>query len=438
MQAVVPKPPHPPPDGRRGTAAPEEMVRAELVRILQSSAFRGSHRSQEFLSYVVEKALVPQLSDLKERHIAMELFDRPPTANLAEDTIVRVTAREVRRRLQQFYASPEGAGARLQIHLSPGSYVPEFQRLETELDVARDMEAGGSGATAPLQAAGRRPILSSAAWVVASAVFLGALAWAFWQRADASQETAFAELFWRPVTVSGQEVLIGIPHPIVYQPSLRAVQESARRQPPQEIPLQRPLVLRPDELNGADFVPVQDQFVAFGDLLAASHLHAMMALRQKRVRLRSASKIDPADLKEAPTILIGAFSNSWTLELGRNLRFRFGHTRDGRACILDTAAPGRLWALPTLTSDSAADQDYLLITRLRSGQWGQPAVLVAGLKQFGTAAGGQLLSNPQQLGEVLRAVENVRWVEANLQLVLEVRVMGNTPSPPQLVAWHVW
>ncbi len=437
MQAAIQKFPPTGLNAGHRASPPKEMVRCELERILQSSAFRGSHRSQEFLRYIVEKTLVPQLSDLKERHIAVELFGRPPAANLAEDTIVRVTAREVRRRLQQFYASPEGAGAVLQIHLSPGSYVPEFELVEPGIEVLRPIaeEKGEGAAPRPSR---RRLFPRLAAWALAPAVIAVVLAWPELREAGASREAALAESFWRPVIHSGEEIVIGIPHPIVYQPSLRALRESARRQPAQEIPFQRPLALRPEELNGADFVAVQDQYVAFGDLLAASHLHAMMAVRQKRVRLRSASKINPADLKEAPSIQIGAFSNSWTLELGRDLRFRFSRTQDGRSCILDTATPGRFWALPTLTSDSAADQDYLLITRLRSGRWGQPAVLVAGLKQFGTGAGGELLSNPRRLGEVLRSIGDVRWPEANLQIVLETRVMEKTPSAPQLVAWHVW
>ncbi len=437
MQAALPKSPSTAPNGRHETPVSEDLVRSELDRILQSAAFRGSHRSQGFLRYVVEKKLCSQLNDLKERHLAVELFDRSPSANLAEDTIVRVSAREVRRRLQQYYASAEGAGALLQIHLPPGSYVPEFRRPESKLEQVRDL-AGGNGEPAAPQPAKRRHLPSWSAWALASITILGLVGWASWRKAGVSPEAAFAERFWRPVMNSKGEVLIGVPHPIVYQPTVRALRESAKRQPPQEIPLQRPLALHPDELSGADFVAVQDQYVAFGDLLAVSHLHAMLARQKKSARLRLAGKIDPADLKETPSIQIGAYSNPWTLELGRNFRFRFSRTQDGRSCILDTANPGRFWALPTLVSDSAADQDYLLITRLLSGRWSQPAVLVAGLKQFGTAAGGQLLSDPLRLGEVLRSIKNVQWPGANLQILLEIRVVGNTPSAPQIVAWHVW
>lgn len=437
MQAAVLKTHPTVPNERHETPDWEDAVRSELDRVLQSRAFRGSHRSQGFLRYVVEKTLTSQLSDLKERHLAVELFGRSPTANLAEDTIVRVSAREVRRRLQQYYASDEGSGASVQIHLPPGSYVPEFRCAESRLESVQDPAADNGDAVAA-HSTGRWLLPRWGVWALASVAILALAGWAFRPKAAVGPEAALAELFWQPVMSSGEGVLIGVPHPIVYYPSVRAIRESAKRQPPQEIPLQRPLALDPDELSGADFVAVQDQYVAFGDLLAVSHLHAMLALQKKSVRLRSSSKLDPAELKETPSIQIGAYSNPWTLELGRNLRFRFSRTQDGRSCILDTAHSGRLWALPTFMSDGAAGQDYLLITRLLSGQLGQPAVLVAGLKQFGTGAGGQLLSNPQQLASVLRTIENVRWQKANLQMVLEMRVIGNTPAAPRLVAWHVW
>jgi len=416
---------------------PANLVRAELERILHSPPFRGSHRSQDFLRYVVEKALASQFAELKERHIAVDLFGRPADANLAEDTIVRVSAREVRRRLEQYYSSPEGAAAEWQIHLPPGSYVPEFRHSERRAEPPPAPEPTNS-ASSPVKAAWSPGMLRRRWWLLPVMAVLALAAFAAWRRTAASPEESASRQFWQPLLSAGEEVLIGVPHPIVFHPSVRATRESAKRLPPQEIPLQRSLALRPDELTGSDFVEVRDQYVAFGDLIAASNLQAFFALEGKRVKLRLASKVDLADLKETPSVQIGAYTNRWTLELSRNARFRFRYTEDGRACIVDTTSPGKQWALPVLTSDGTSDLDYLLITRLLAGSSGQPAILVAGLKQFGTGAGGQLLTDPQQLGQILRGIQDGRWRASNLQMVLEMRVIGNTPSPPHLVAWHVW
>ncbi len=56
-----------------------EIVRAELERILASPEFKASKRCQDFLQFVVERALVGLSEDLKERTIGIEVFGRPPS-----------------------------------------------------------------------------------------------------------------------------------------------------------------------------------------------------------------------------------------------------------------------------------------------------------------------------------------------------------------------
>src|SRR5215813_10741765 len=90
--------------------SPEE-IRRQLGSILKSPAFHGSKRCHQFLEYVCEKALAGETGALKERTIAIEVFGRQPQSDLGEDTIVRVGAREVRKRLAQYYVTPEGEAA---------------------------------------------------------------------------------------------------------------------------------------------------------------------------------------------------------------------------------------------------------------------------------------------------------------------------------------
>src|SRR5437588_993410 len=82
----------------------ESAARAELQRILLSQAFRGSRRCCRFLEYSVQHVLQGNAqAELRERNIGIEVFQRPPDYDTAEDAIVRVTANEVRKRLAQFY-----------------------------------------------------------------------------------------------------------------------------------------------------------------------------------------------------------------------------------------------------------------------------------------------------------------------------------------------
>ena len=63
-------------------------------------------------------------------------------------------------------------------------------------------------------------------------------------------------------------------------------------------------------------------------------------------------------------------------------------------------------------------------------------MVAAGLKQFGTDAAGALLTDPDQLGAILRMLP-AGWESKNLQIVLHAKVIGNTPAQPEVVG-HVW
>lgn len=63
--------------------------------------------------------------------------------------------------------------------------------------------------------------------------------------------------------------------------------------------------------------------------------------------------------------------------------------------------------------------------------------LAAGLKQFGTEAGGRILADRNQLEPVLAKLPP-GWERQNLQVILRVRVIGNAPAQPEVVIWHLW
>ena len=105
---------------------PEE-IRRQLRTVLASPVFHGSRRCQQFLEFVCEKSLAGEGKTIKERTIAIDVFGRSPQTDLGDDTIVRVGAREVRKRLAQYYVTPEGAAAEVRIELPSGSYAPEFR-----------------------------------------------------------------------------------------------------------------------------------------------------------------------------------------------------------------------------------------------------------------------------------------------------------------------
>lgn len=103
------------------------LVRQHLDQILVSRTFAGSKKSQAFLRLVVSRALEGDFENLHERMIGAELFGRPISYDTGNDSVVRVRASELRKKLAQYYRNEDGnPDLPVRIELHPGSYVPKF------------------------------------------------------------------------------------------------------------------------------------------------------------------------------------------------------------------------------------------------------------------------------------------------------------------------
>src|SRR5580658_7558455 len=101
------------------------LVRDHLKDVTSSHAFAGSKRTQDFLQLIVEHALEGEVDSLRERMIGAEMFGRPVDYDTGSDSVVRVKATEVRKRLAKYYLETNGNHA-VRIELPSGSYVPRF------------------------------------------------------------------------------------------------------------------------------------------------------------------------------------------------------------------------------------------------------------------------------------------------------------------------
>src|ERR1700689_4066312 len=102
-------------------------LQQHLKAVIEGDVFKGSHRSGQFLQYIVDQAIAGQFENLKERVIGMELFGRSASFDTGDDAIVRVTASDVRKRLLQHYGR-YGTTSGFRISLPSGSYIPEIMR----------------------------------------------------------------------------------------------------------------------------------------------------------------------------------------------------------------------------------------------------------------------------------------------------------------------
>jgi hypothetical protein len=104
---------------------PDDEVRQQLHRIIESDIFRRSAQMERFLTLAVERALLGRLDELKEYALARDVFHRGEDYDPRTDSIVRVEAQRLRRKLREYYES-QGSQDPVTILLPSRGYVPAF------------------------------------------------------------------------------------------------------------------------------------------------------------------------------------------------------------------------------------------------------------------------------------------------------------------------
>lgn len=430
----------------------EEAVRQELRRVLESDYFRSSPRSTQFLRFVVEHTLEGCQEQLKERLIGIEVFGRKPSYVTEADSVVRVRASDVRRRLSQYYANlPQLGGCRIEI--PPGSYIPQF------LVCNRPAEKNGGAAeelatretVAVAVTAAPVPTLHPPAgrsWlrygVAALLVALFAMVPAVYRfsaghrvQADGDANEMQLEQFWQPALRDPKSVLICIGSPTTYTYTgsfqgayLREHEIDPNREPQWTIDPQK------GTIPGSVIIPVRAQYVGAGDADLATLLSALLGRLGKTSELRLSAGTSYSEISDEPTVLIGAFTNRWTLQSANNEPFYFAQKGPERL-IEERDGMRRQWTPPHLRADGTTEVDFALVSRLMDSETGKFLVTAAGISGFGSRAAGYFLTRPDLLAQALSKAPP-DWQRKNLQFVLETRIVDDAPTSPEVVAWRSW
>jgi hypothetical protein len=410
------------------TAADRDMVADELDAILASHHFRNSKRYPALLKYVVNKTLDGQASQLKERMLGIEVFDRAADYDTSTDPVVRFSASEVRKRIAQFYRE-RGRDSLLEIDLPVGSYVPEFRLHPPAIVEAEtfDLQAHGldsmihaaplptmeplaSGAMGPQPRwSGRTASMGWSAALLLLLLVVGAVT-VHKLRTSTATEKILKPLLTSPGSV---QIVIGNGLHEVRTPS----------DPEHEIIA--------SQLHGAY------NRVSVCDAVAVSRIAAILGSQSKPYEVKEADLTSLQDLRQRPAILIGAYNNLWTMRLMEPLRFHF--VKDGHGVrIVDTRDPHNLnWKVDYSKSNSATVYDYAIVARYTDATTHGSILIVAGIGAYGTQAASEAVTSPGDLAKLLTGMPR-GWEKGNLELVLKTAIINGEAGPATLVSSATW
>jgi hypothetical protein len=406
--------------GSSVTVSSEERtaIQEQLERLLANSHFSHSRRFPSFLRFVVEQTLAGQTDALKERTLGMEIFGRDANYDTASDPIVRVTAAEIRKRIAQYYQEP-GHENEIRLSLPSGSYVPQFHWPNAVTGEAQPPVAllpiAAEETIPEIKPSGRRPFIWVAVLVVCAAL-AGAGSILLWQSAG---RTSSGENFWSPVLGSSDAVLFCIADQNEYSA----------------------IVLR-DAADPSKQITLTDNLTAvvIDDLSPIVHIAGILQSSGKKFSLRGEGATNLMDLRNGPTVFVGAFDNAWTLRLTNGLRYHFANNADmTQFGIVDSTAPAqKRWFVDRAQQMATKNYvDYAIVARFTDPTTGKLAIVVAGVGRGGTIAAGELLADPGNAAQLRKIVQSA-GSKKNMELVLSTQVIDGESGTPKVEATYFW
>jgi len=399
-------------------------IRTELNAILRSSYFSGSKRCQDFLELIVHQALDGNCDYLTERFLGAELFGRPINYETGTDSIVRVRANDVRRRLAQYYADGHG-GSKVLIELVSGNYVPEFHWREPKITSAES-------ATASLPEQTMRPNAPPEA----SALHLPEPVFA--AQAKSRRNWAFASLIVGAValgTCAGwlmrERTLNRILYPLQYEPSLNALwtplinstRETDIVLSDASFQLLEDIEKRPYSLNDylnrtyidqtqtkiqtpeMQFVLTQIASKNFGNSSEFRLAQRMTALDPggNRMHVYNARDYSSALAAQDNVVLVGSqYTNPWQQLFGARLNFRENAPSVNPGVVVNSSPrPGE-----QAVYSPSGTVGYCVVAYLPNPDRGTQALLIEGTSSEATEAGGDFLLSEDEfsgLEKILRS-----------------------------------
>jgi hypothetical protein len=384
----------------------------ELVqRVLNSREFATSPTLRAFLFYVTDHAIAGRFDAIKEQQIGCHVLGRKPDYDPAEDNIVRVRARQVRQKLESYFRD-EGHHEPVVICIPKGHYIPVFQtRAGSNSDNIPENDDTAVLLTLPYKRAALWkfvPWTVAAVAVLVAAVFVWSNRGAGGLRAADSEDAAMTRRVWASVlpnrdqqlTVITADAGFALWQDVTHQElnlgaylSRQYLEENSRNPEMREIAARR--------------------YTSPADLIVSLRLAEVAKALGCHMKAQFARSVDIHDVKSGNIVLLGSRrSNPWVELFEPSMNFVLAYRAGvGGPCLLNKSpkrGEPKYFSMPSSLEVHGAEEksidSYALAALVPNPSGHGMAVIVEGLSMEGTEAAGELITNLDRFGTLLRQI----------------------------------
>lgn len=422
-------------------------------RVVASPHFARSRLLAKFLLYIVSETLQDRKINITEHRIGVQVFDRAPGYSPVEDNIVRNYARQLRRRLAEYF-SGEGSAEPIHIDIPLGGYVPLFLPIQlpgsdedaqsSPHSVAGQSEEPSStipsADTAAAPARWRRRLifgLSLAAYTALLTILVWFIALHRTALHSASRppdptQPLWSALFGGPANCyivpadAGLNLLEDIaqhPLPLAYYMNRNYLQ------------MQLPRV----DQHSADDLRTQ-QFTSFVDLQTVSALTHLPEFNPQRVIVRFPRDVQLDDLKTANAVILGAEgSDPWTALAESKANFRIISNPNMQSDTLIDTKP-QAGEAPSYVShwNDPAHETFSLIEYLPNLGGNGHILLLQGLDVAGTQAAAETLFHPDVIAPILRRATRSDGSLRSFEILLRSTSIESNATNAQVIGSRIY
>ncbi len=390
------------------------------MRVANSSYFCKGPKLRAFLLYVCENTIHGGPENVREQLIGSKVFGRAVDYVLNEDNIVRVEARELRKRLEAYFAN-EGKNEPIVIDMPKGAYVPVFRpREEAALPPAEsEPEEQPPPAVAVPAAPGRSAGWLAAALAIGLLISLIVSLWLLAEnrrlrqipndagaREDPRDYSIYSDLLGtmgRPPNREAQLVLCN-PKVVLFFGSMAATPEQepaggyARTSKDLEAVFGAAYNGNDTALPFHFFQITTEKYTGTGEAMAAFSLGRLMDSLHRSVHLTQARFINWDNIQQEDVILLGGPSaNDWTSHLELQSDFQF----PGLSIINVRPLPGepKEYVSDAIPAGGGPMAEYGFM-RMHTTPHGFRTFVLAGLSGAGTAGVAEFFASPAKMKPV--------------------------------------
>jgi hypothetical protein len=409
-------------------------------RIVDSPQLCKSPRLSQFLLYIVAKTLEGKQSEVTEQQIGVHVFGRPHGYRTVDDNIVRSYARQLRKRLTEYFAS-DGIDHEIRIEIPLGSYLPAFSTPALEKKVlARPAELPPDQ---PRLAALATPAVASKwGWPRLLTLF-GYSIGLIWLTCVVQSRIAAGRYSTEPAQLLWKAMLQGPGDTFVVPPDagLNLIEDLSHQPLPLADYLKADYLDRP--LPGVDAQSEYDlrsqQLTDFINLQMVATLARLSEFNPAHVFLRFPRDLRFDDLKRANAIIIGSScSNPWAViaDGTTNFHIQCNPGMQGATVVNRKPQAGEAASYSSHWNEPI-HETYSVITYVPNLSGYGRLLMLGGLDAAGTQAAGEALMRSEAIAPILKHARRPDGSLAPFEVLLRSTSIQANAIDTQVIASRI-